>query len=206
MNDDFSHFDAVKEAIDNNNKTLNVECSYLYLLYIGFCNHLYYYMNAYRLLFQNQNYYVCRSIERSVIDLYLKARVLAVCKDPEKVAESIIEEGKIRKDAISNEEKGYVTDTGLCKFFDELDETYQVIDRKTKRKTGQLERRYRESSDYIHPNIPCVWSYTTDNLGDWTGLIEDDKIQFNELVNNLMVVLEIICKILHGTQQKKRKR
>ena len=93
MNDDFSHFDAVKEAIDNNNKTLNVECSYLYLLYIGFCNHLYYYMNAYRLLFQNQNYYVCRSIERSVIDLYLKARVLAVCKDPEIVAESIIEEG-----------------------------------------------------------------------------------------------------------------
>ena len=145
MNNDFSHFEGIKKAIDNNNRLLKQEYSNLYLLYMGFCNHLYNYMDAYSLLFSNKNYYVCRSIERAVIDLYIKVRVLTICKDPEKVAESIINEGKIHERDVFGEGKDNITDTGLCKYFDKIDNTYYDKDEETGSKSGLLEHRYKES-------------------------------------------------------------
>ena len=156
-------------------------------------------MDAYKLLFNSSNYYVCKSVERSVIDLYIKARILTICKDPEKVAKTLIEERKIYKKDVLGEGKGTMTDTGLCRHFDKIDNTYYSDDKNTK--VGLFEHRYQETSEYIHPNVPSIWSYTTDDLGDWTGLIENDRIQFNDLISRLMLVLRRIFEIIQEAQK-----
>ena len=195
----FDAFASIKNVICKNNEFVDKNPSALSMLYFGFCNHLLSYMDAYQVLFAAGDYYVCKALDRALLDLYIKARVLLMADNPEEVAKLILDGKKIKKANLPcfyGEEKGNIIDSDLCHKFDELDNNYatsQAVDQKYKHRVGVLEARYRDDCKYIHPNIPCVWSYTTDKQNDWRTIIEEDAHSFVSLAQEIVTVLTNIC-------------
>ncbi len=200
MHDEFPVFDTIKNVLNHNNKLIVKGRSHLSLLYFGFCNHLYYYMDAYKTLFNVGNYYVCKTIERAVLDLYIKARVLCIAIEPEELAKCIIEKGQLKKDYLRPGVIKECSVTKLCEFFDEYDGNILSVDSVTGQKRGALINKYRDACKYVHPDMPCVWSYTTDTLNDWQTLIRNDKEEFIQLAYNTNVVLSRIFQLVFNKQ------
>lgn len=208
MKNYFSPFNTIKSVIKKNNEHINTNASALSMLYFGFCNHLFSYMDAYQVLFEASNYYVCKTLDRALLDLYIKARALLMADNPEEVANKILDGKKIKKADLSRiygKIEGNVTDTDLCHQLDEIDDNYSInqpIDPKYNHRIGILESRYREDCKYIHPDIPCVWSYTTDKQNNYRAIIENDAYSFVGLAQQILTLLSRIATILIQQQNR----
>ena len=154
-------FDAIKDVITRNNSMIKDLSSGLTLLYLGFCEHLIAYMDAYRLIFESKNYYVCGSIDRIMLDLYIKSRLLAEVEDPEDLAKWFWDGKSIKKYPHFSVIGNNLSDIELCKYFDRQDDNYSFFPG-TKDKIseyGWFEKRYRETSNFIHPSKESALEY-----------------------------------------------
>lgn len=199
MNTCFNVLDSIRTVLKKNNALIKQNNTALSMLYFGLCNHLYACMDAYITLFEKENYYMCKIVDRILLDLYIKTRMLSIADNPEDLARKIMDNEKIKKADLSQiygQMQGVLVDTDLCHKFDEIDNNYaisQTVDQKYGRRVGVLEARYREDCRYVHPNIPCVWSYTTDKQNDWRIIIEEDAQAFILLAQQVVTVLTNIC-------------
>lgn len=200
MHDQFQTFDSIKNVLRHNNEMLSMNKSHLSLLYFGFCNHLCSYMDAYKTLFNAGNYYVCKTIERAVLDLFIKARALCIALNPEELARCMLEKGKLNKDYLRPNTIKNCSITKLCEYFDEQDGNILLVDSVTGQKSGMLTNKYRDACKYVHPDVPCVWSYTTDTENNWYSLIRNDKEEFIQLTSNIHVVLSQIFRLVFNQQ------
>ena len=203
LNTYFYVFDSIRTVLKKNNALIKQNNTALSVLYFGLCNHLYACMDAYVTLFEKENYYMCKTVDRILLDLYIKTRMLSMADDPEDLAKKIMDGDKIKKADLSRiygQTKGILVDTDLCHKFDEIDDGYainQPVDAKYGHRVGVLESRYREDCKYVHPNIPCVWSYTTDKQNDWRVIIEEDASSFVDLAQKInMFLSEVLKKIV----------
>lgn len=193
--DDFADFDKIKHSLDSDIRAIKNDGTGFVMLFLGLCNHLVYYMDAYRVLFDSGNYYVCKTIERAVIDLFIKSRCLLIAKNPEDFAMTLITTGKISKIYLQPETIKEVTITKLCEYFDATDRS--SIDPIA---GGPLKRRFKEACKYVHPDMPCVWSYTTDKQNNWQTIIQNDKEEFIAIANRVNTILSLIVRKIHKPQ------
>lgn len=195
MSEIFNSFKTIKQVLEKNSKNITKKNTALKMLYDGFVEHFLAYIDAYQILFENNNFYVCKNIDRGLLDLYIKARSLLIADNPENLAKDIIDEKKIKRSYFSDiyeNNKGYITDTELCVIFDRIDNNYavnQCADVAKNRKIGLWEKRYIEDSRYVHPRLPCIWSYTRDKENDWRVLIEEDANSFVRLASSVLYVI-----------------
>lgn len=190
-------FDTIKDVITKNNSRIKKLSSDLALLYLGFCEHLLAYIDAYKLVFESKNYYVCHSIERMMLDLYIKSRLLPEVEDPEDLAKWFWEGKSIRNysefSAIKSGDLKKLGDIDLCKYFDKQDNNYSFYPG-TKDKIsedGWFEKKYRETSNFIHPSKEAALEYW--KRYNWTK--QDKQIlrynEENEKKQNLKYLLVI---------------
>ncbi|MCM1294493.1 MAG: hypothetical protein NC311_02955 [Muribaculaceae bacterium] len=192
MNRDFQIFEQIKNILQENNKEIRAGTSWLTTVYRGLCNHLYYYMDAYKLLFENDNYYVCKTIERAILDLYVKTRCLVIAENIEMLAQELVKTGKIDKQYLKPDVIKNCSTTYLCEYFDEQDGNVFSEDVNTGQKSGVLTTKYRDACKFVHPAFPCIWSYTTDSRNNWQTIIQNDRDEFIGLVlkeNSLLSIL-----------------
>lgn len=192
---DFGEFEKIKHILKANIENINNDGTGLVMLFLGFCNHLVYYMDAYKVLFNSRNYYVCKTMERAVIDLFIKARCLLMAQNTEEFARKLIDTGKISKNDLQPETIKDVSTTRLCEYFDAADRS--TIDPIM---GGPLTRRFRDCCKYVHPNMPCIWSYTTDKQNNWQTIIEDDKEEFISIAYRVNTILSLLVRKIHELQ------
>lgn len=192
---DFIEFGEIKQTLKHNIETITLDGTGFVMLFLGFCSHLVYYMDAYEVLFNSKNYYVCKNIERAVIDLFIKSRCLLIAQNPEGFARLLIETGKISRNDLQPEAIKEVSVTKLCEYFDAAD--HSSIDPVV---GGPLKRRFRETCKYVHPDMPCVWSYTTDKQNNWQIIIQNDKEEFVSIVRRVSAILSLVARKIHKIQ------
>lgn len=178
--DVFENFSTIKKVIEDNNKCFVSEnLDYLSLIYLGFCTHFFSYLNAYKTLFLQKNYYSCQAIHRVLIDLYVKVRLLDTVSKPEELAQWILAGNPIKK---YQSDLGIKTlsDVNLCKYFDKIDNNYTYLGSEKFSDMGWLEYQYRLFSDYIHPtNKSCIY-YVLRNAKDVSNSVKYTPTRQNE--------------------------
>ncbi len=198
----FKVFETIKNVLSQNNSRIT-KFTDLALLYLGFCEHFISYLDAYEILYKQKNYYACKAIDRIVLDLYIKTRLLAEVYDSEDLANWLWKGNKIKKYKSFIGIQGDLTDIALCRYFDKQDYNYSCYPG-TKEKImddtqGQWEKRYREKSDFIHPNKQSAieyWKkYKWPDREKQTQIMieEDEEVCFELLANDVAAQLSEIC-------------
>jgi len=195
MDSDFKVLERIKNAIIENNTKIKENIN-LANLYLGFCEHLFSYLDAYEALFGAHNYYACRAIMRIMLDLYIKVRLFAEVEDSEDFADWILRGNCIKKYMNFPKIKN-LTDINLCKYFDEQDNH-------DKNWANSYENLYREMSSFVHPGKQGTLEYWKKH--DWfeqkktmyDDVEESDKVSFEHLSTQVHIQLtKILCKVLN---------
>lgn len=199
------NLEDLNKITDNNFSFLDDRDDVYYLkeiLKAFYSNHLQAFVNAYLLLYKHKNYYVCKAIERILLSLYIKIRMLEISDNPEKVAENFCSDGKKLKTINEQEEKFVILEekiklkpkdicsdtrlkstceSGLCNYFDLLD--------KDSGKENRWKDKYRELSKYIHPTNASAYSYLVDKENISDTLVEGDFMEFENMFNSIIISL-----------------
>ena len=199
MDQSFNSFQSIKDVIQKNNSHIHLRTN-LVILYFGFCEHFIAYLDAYKTLFSQKNYYACQAIDRIMLDLYIKARLLYEVGNPDDLADWFWKGEKLSK------YKGFppikcLTDLNLCKYFDEQDHNDKMW-------MGSFENRYGEKSTFIHPNKQSALEYWRKHK--WSeeerqmqqNIDENSGLEFENLAGKVNQVLANICCNICQQQQK----
>ena len=151
MKPDFKSFETIRRVLSENNSKIKTFTD-LAVLYLGFCEHFLSYLDAYEILFKKKNYYTCHAIDRILLDLCIKARLLAEVENPEDLADWIWSGKSVKKYKNFTRIKGDLTDGALCKFFDAQDNHDRNL-------ANNYENRYKEMSSFVHPNKQAALEY-----------------------------------------------
>lgn len=186
MTVDFDVFNTIKEILKKNNEQIHINND-ISLVYLGFCVHFISCLDAYKLLYENENYYACKSIDRMLIDLYMRIRFFNTVDNPKDLAKQIIEDKyswNIKK---------------LCENFDKEDDTYSYFPGTTDKvsEEGKFERRYKDDCSYIHPSKKYVFQYFNQQTIDDESnekINQDDAEQFIILATEVVGFLSNILK------------
>lgn len=200
MKTNFESFKVIKKVIQQNNRRIT-KFTDLACLYLGFCTHFISYITAYEVLFNQKNHYACCAIDRIVLDLYIKSRLLAEVENPSDLADWFWRGKKIKKYPNFTVIKGDLTDIKLCEYFDQ-EESIRL---------KKFEEQYRKMSNFIHPTKQAALEYwkkhkwSQDEQCILEDIEQDNGMDFVLLAEDVNYQLsKICCKIIQiqsGTKE-----
>ncbi len=158
MKTNFESFKVIKKVIQQNNRRIT-KFTDLACLYLGFCTHFISYITAYEVLFNQKNYYACHAIDRIVLDLYIKSRLLAEVENPSDLADWFWRGKEIKKYPKFTVIKGDLTDIKLCKYFDQEESIRLKKLEEQGIRLKKFEEQYRKMSNFIHPTKQAALEY-----------------------------------------------
>lgn len=211
MTVDFQVLQSIKNTIKENNEKI-IQRNELVYVYLGFCEHLLAYIEAYEELFNSKNYYVCRALDRTLLDLYIKSRFLNTVPNPLELARHILLGKPIKR--FRFQEKENWTDIELCQLFDKKDNNYSMINgmvchEENKQPVGWWQKRYMDGSKFIHPSKQNTYEYLKNKgltycKGENNGDNEkQNAIDFMDLANKILQELSDIGTDIIKAQKEK---